>query len=480
MIKKLSLIIFIIISFSSNAFAGEKSGIIVKNAKKSVVRIFNNITKSAHSYNSKISGTGFVVNKKLGIILTNEHIASSNRINNLSIVFFDGREVEGKFIYSDATVDFAFLRVDPKSIPEEVNELKFSKDIPRADLPIFIIGNSENQGLSWYTGSVSNRYGNSGFFPSQDLLISTTVKGGSSGSPIVNWEGEALGILYSRANTYAYAVAGNYITDALKEIENNKLPTRKSTGALLDYYSIDRAVKYFKLPATLTKGYTKKHPHAFNQLLKVDRVFKDSPAYSVLKAGDIIWEVNGKEIGPEMYQLQKAFNDAKTNITELTIYRNGKKLRKKVGLYEVNKTKPNRMVVFGGATFYEADEFIRLLTGAALGTVVVTNIDNGSSFDVLPMTDVRNFLGTFRVHSIKALDEFKIQNLDDLIQVIPALAKRKNFALEYNNRIFSTGFDGMPQLNKGDRYIGIDFYNYDSLPTLLTWKNGEWQTTKLN
>ena len=45
--------------------------------------------------------------------------------------------------------------------------------------------------------------------------------------------------------------------------------------------------------------------------------------------------------------------------------------------------------------------------------------------------------------------------------------------------MFITDFDGMPQLHKGDKYIGIDFYKYNAFPYILTLNNGSWQTQPL-
>lgn len=59
-------------------------------------------------------GTGFVVDKQKGIILTNRHVVSTGPVR-VDVVFSNRQELEGTVLYTDPLHDFAFLRFNASS-----------------------------------------------------------------------------------------------------------------------------------------------------------------------------------------------------------------------------------------------------------------------------------------------------------------------------------------------------------------------------
>ena len=63
------------------------------------------------------SGTGFLVDKKAGLILTNKHVSSQSP-SLIDINFKDEDYIEGSIAYVDPIFDLALITIDPKLIPD--------------------------------------------------------------------------------------------------------------------------------------------------------------------------------------------------------------------------------------------------------------------------------------------------------------------------------------------------------------------------
>ena len=167
--------------------------------------------------------------------------------------------------------------------------------------------------------------------------------------------------------------------------------------------------------------YRAKFPNAFNQILTVKNILAASPAEELFEVGDVVTHVNGVEIGPDYYLLDKRTNEAAASQpnapVEFTIVRRGRTINLKTHTYDLNQRKIEKMVQFGGAIFYEADDAIIQRTGARDHRVFVTNIRPGSSFfEKLPLIPRSNFT----LVSIIRIGEKEITCLQDVIDLIPS------------------------------------------------------------
>jgi S1-C subfamily serine protease len=455
---------------------------VIQNTKKGVVSISNKLIASVYSNDTtkELFGTGFIVDKKQGLIVTNEHLASKKRISEYRVTFFNGRETEAYFLYSDPWVDFAVLKVKPEDIPTEASQLEFSFDKIAPEDNVLIIGNNEGNNYSIQTGMISNTYETWGPFPFQNVIISLNTKGGSSGSPILNSKGKVVALNFAGDQTYAVAIPIAYINDALQSIKQNKIPPRHDIGAMLDYYSLDKAVIFSNFPKNQIDSYIKKHPNSFSKALHVTMVFEDSPAYKLLHPGDIIWKINSTEIGPELYSYQKMLNMSLGDKISMEVYREGKLEKIEIPLYDIHRAQLNRIIMFGGATFIEVDDYLRLLTGAPKGSVFITNVLPGSSFDVVPWVNVTDFGPVYLINTI-SIDNTPINNLDDLVKKIPTLVKKKDFKMNFKNYGFYQGFGGAPYLTRSEREVEIKYNSPDAEPTLMYYnsKKLEWVSVKI-
>ncbi|GME85783.1 unnamed protein product [Ambrosiozyma monospora] len=83
--------------------------------------------------------TGFVVDAKLGIILTNRHVVGPGPFVGY-VVFDNHEEVDVKPIYRDPVHDFGFLQFNPKDIKYmKIDELELKPELAKVGCEIRVI-----------------------------------------------------------------------------------------------------------------------------------------------------------------------------------------------------------------------------------------------------------------------------------------------------------------------------------------------------
>ncbi len=433
LIQTFKLLTFILCfnSFMSVAEVNIKPEVVAK-AKKSIVTIQSRISMSAYKFPGSWSGTGFVVDKKNGFIVTNEHVVGGASIGTYFVTFDNGQQAEAKLAYYDVWQDQAILKVNPEDVPKTVEEISFTADQPSLNQSVFIIGNNEGQEFSIHNGILSNLYDINGAMPQHSYIISLNAAGGSSGSPILNLKGQAIGLNYGSGGTFAIALKGEYVTKALDALKARKMPKRQHIGVICQLYSLDKAVKHRNFPKDVMDQYIKDFPDTRNRALMVKNTLNSSPAFKELKPGDIIWAVNDQPVSASLYILDNAMDNAKESV-KLTIYRNGEKLDKVLQVYNIEAHKVARMLNFAGATFFEADDYCSDKSGVQIGGLMVANVQTGSSFSSIPLSFTQSDRQFYRL-AIQAVDFVKLSSLDDLIKVVPDLIAKKFITVDFKNR----------------------------------------------
>ena len=430
---RLVSVILIFSSLNSSALASKDiSPDVLAKAKKAIVTIEARIAMSAYRNTGSWSGTGFVADKKNGFIVTNAHVAGLASIGTYFITFDSGQQTEAKLAYYDLWQDQAILKVDPASVPDGAEEIPFTKTEPKMNQTVFIIGNNENQGFSFHTGSISSLYDINSEMPQHAYVVNLNVAGGSSGSPLMNEKGEALGLHYGGAQTFGLSLKGAYVIKALDALKLGKNPVRRHIGALCELYSLDKAVKHRSFPKNIMDKYLKDFPDTRNRVLSVQYSIAGSPSEKALKAGDIIWAINGKQLGASLYNLDDAMDSATEESVKLTIYRDGISQEVAIPLYDVENNKVKKITQFGGANFFQSDDHSSAKSGIPLGSLSIVNVQTGSSFSAIPMSFVQNDRAFYRL-VVTNLGGNKISTLDDLTKVIPSLVERKFIKAEFKN-----------------------------------------------
>lgn len=468
-----SLLFMLFIGAPEVSLHAEVDPKIVLSAKKSVVSIERRSSHSAYEFVGAVYGSGFIIDKEQGLIATNHHVVGRAAVSTYDVGFFNGTETTAQLLYYDSWQDFAFLKVDPKTIPSDTPTIKVNSDEPALGESVFIVGKNAGQNYSLQTGELSSHYDNLGHLPNQSYRISLNARGGSSGSPVLNKKGEVIGIIHSsNYDNFGFALPVNYIIDAYHDLKAGQKPKRRSPGMLTNYYSLDKAAKHYQFPQKLIAEYLQSFPNSFNRVLMISSVFKDSPAFNKLLVGDIIWKVNGKEMGPKLYEMEKALNNAPSDKVIISVYRQGKLLDVEVGLYDLQSSDIKRMVLLGGALFYEANDFIRYFTNTSKNAIFLTNIREGSSFSgrIAPVPNSNVYMLNITGFSGK-----EVHTLDDLIKIVPELMKMKDFNMTYRNYGAYITYDNVPMFSHTPSTSEISLNEIDGPPVLF-----EFDETSLN
>ncbi len=176
-------------------------------------------------------GTGFLIDTK-GYIATNAHVLKGS---DAIVVNNNGDEFKATIVHIDNQSDFALLKIEDEDY-HPLKTLPYAIGKASADLgeEIFTLGYPRDDNSITYTqGYLSAKSGFKGDTASYQIQMNSNP--GNSGGPVLNKEGEVIGILSSRqvkADGVTFAIKSKNIYQLIGELKKNdtslvkiKMPT---------------------------------------------------------------------------------------------------------------------------------------------------------------------------------------------------------------------------------------------------------------
>ena len=289
----------------SNAFAAVSQAVVpsvvyVKAQKTEVVRSsrvppefrrFFNMPDSVGPRLEQGTGSGFIVSAD-GYIVTNNHVVAG--ADKVTVRLNDEREFTAKVIGTDPNTDVAVLKIDAKGLtPIALG----NSDNERVGEWVLAIGNPLGEALTFTvtSGIISAKGRSLNGLKTSNLSISdfiqtdAAINPGNSGGPLVNVQGEAIGINSAIASEtgfysgYGFAIPINLVKQVMQQLITTGKVHRAAIGVTInDASRLD--AQYVGLDQI--RGVT---------ITGVSGT--DSPAARAgLKPGDVILSVDGRPI----------------------------------------------------------------------------------------------------------------------------------------------------------------------------------------
>lgn len=280
---------------------------------------------------SQSGGSGFIISSD-GYILTNNHVIAD--ADKVTVTLNDDREFTAKVVGRDKETDVALIKIDAGGLP--VLPLGDSDSLRPGDW-VLAIGNPLMYRNTVTAGVVSAK-GRRISSSSLDDFIQTdaAINFGNSGGPLINLNGEAVGIntAITRSDPMGRVVEGigfaipiNLVKDEMEQLKISGKVSRGYLGVQVGPVDAD-AKEYLK--------------SKFNLELKggalVQKVDEKTPASKAgIQKGDIIVSVDGKEIKESKDLVKIISRYAPKKKVKIELYRDGKKKSVDVTLGDRNQ-----------------------------------------------------------------------------------------------------------------------------------------------
>ena len=321
------------------------------------------------NYEQNSLGSGFLISED-GYIVTNNHVIDG--ADAISVKLYDDKEYDAKVIGRDPKTDLALIKIDGNDFAHL--KLGNSSDL-KVGTWVVAIGSPFGLEQTVTAGIVSAKGRILGSGPYDDFIqTDASINPGNSGGPLINLEGEVVGIntaIIKSGQGIGFAIPSDLASGIVDQLRDSGEVTRGWMGVaiqditeeLADYYNIE-----------MQEG------------VLVGMVYKGHPADKAgIKAGDIITRINDDPVRSSRELSASIAGHGVGEKVLVTYIRDGKTQKTNVVLAKRSESEPGALYAAGGFDEFgiklsALDEEIAQKFGYGMRTkgLVVTELQAGS------------------------------------------------------------------------------------------------------
>ncbi|KAG2171435.1 hypothetical protein INT43_009096 [Umbelopsis isabellina] len=393
----------------------------IVSIKASHVRSFD--TETAGSY----TATGFVVDAKRGLVLSNRHVVSPAPIV-AQAVLVNYEEVDLKPIYRDPVHDFGVLQFDPSKVKfMDLEEIPLSPERAKVGLDIRVVGNDAGEKLSILAGTLARLDRRAPFYGTGEyndwntfyIQAASGTSGGSSGSPVLDIHGHAVALNAGGASkaSSSFYLPLDRVKRALKYIQDGLPVPRGTLQTEFEHIPYDEAHR-LGLRSSVEQKIRKRFPQETG-LLVVRQLLRSGPADGILMSGDILISCNGTFVS-NFIDLFAVIDDSVNKDITLTISRASHLMQVTLKVQDLHSITPDCFVEVGGGVVNELSYQLAKSYGIPVGGVYVA-----SSGHMLATASA------WRKSVIVSVNNIPTPHLDDFINVMKTLPDGARVPIKY-------------------------------------------------
>ena len=377
-------ILILLLLFNPNLLLANELEKILNDANKYTVKIYNSTdTPFIEDSYSPASGSGFLIDKANGLIVTNAHVASySPSLNRVNFKYSD--PIKSKQVYIDPEIDLAFLKIDPKDIPKTAIEAKLQcKNDYKQGSGVVAFGHPAGKDFTITRGIISAIRYETDFF--EAIQTDAAINRGNSGGPLINIStGEIIGIS-------SFGVEDN-----------------QGLNFALPSYSVCKIIELFKNkkdPSPLDLKVIFSNNKEQGKFLKISEIIKTEN--NPLRVGDEIIEIDGKKV-ENPTQLSNETR-GKANIT-LKLIRENKTIELKLSPKPKGSVTERVGLIFSNVIIGDKGTSTSLDINQRMnnpqGNLVVQNLRSGPASGKLRKFDVIQYIDGKEFKTIQSLHDY--------------------------------------------------------------------------
>ena len=362
---------------------------------------FQNQPAPAPDYKQRSLGSGFIIDEK-GYIVTNNHVIED--ADQIKVKLSEGDEYDAEVVGRDPNTDIALIKI---SVGSPLKPLPFG-DSEKLKVGSWVTAIGSPFGLEQTVtaGIVSAKGRIIGSGPYDDFIqTDASINPGNSGGPLINMQGEVIGIntaIVAHGQGIGFAIPINLAGGILEQLKENGEVTRGWLGVGIQELTPDLA-EYYNM-----EGKTG---------VLVTHVYENDPADKAgIKPKDVITAISGKSVATPKELSMEIANSPVGKKIKVELTRDG---RKKTVTVKLAKREDDNLLAKGPSG---TREYLGLRTETLTGEmarrlglsedetgVLITDVESGSKADAA---------GLKRGDVIKEVNRKAIASMEDFQTVL--------------------------------------------------------------